>query len=374
MNNFIPVNQPLIKEREKELILECLDSGWVSSEGPFVNEFEEKFSKKVNRKYGIACSSGTAALDLAIKSLKCGPGDEVILPSFTIISCASAVYKSGAKIVLVDCDKDTWLMQPEAVENAITKNTKVIMVVHIYGLPVNLDPIIEIAKRKRIWVIEDCAEQIGGKYKGKPCGSFGDISTFSFYPNKNITTGEGGMVVTNSLELAERSRSLRNLCFKNTSRFVHDEIGWNYRMTNMQAALGIAQLERLDESVKKKIEIGNLYYNKLKELDMIQLPVNNLTYAKNIFWVYGIVLNSKLGIAENYIKKLAQNYIGSRPFFFPIHKQPVFLKKGLFQGEFHPNSENIYKYGLYLPSGLAITTEQIDIVTNKLKRLIKNNL
>tara|TARA_B100000963_G_C22535662_1_gene629660 strand:+ start:53 stop:1180 length:1128 start_codon:yes stop_codon:yes gene_type:complete len=374
MKKFIPVNEPVIKEREKQLLLDCLNSGWVSSEGPFVNEFEEKFSNKVNRKYGIACSSGTAALDIAIKALEIGPGDEVIIPSFTIISCASAVFKSGAKIILLDCDKDSWLMQPDQLEKLITAKTKAIMVVHIYGLPVNIDPIIEIAKKNRIFIIEDSAEQIGGLYKGKPCGSFGDISTFSFYPNKNVTTGEGGMVVTNNINLAERAKSLRNLCFQSEKRFVHNEIGWNYRMTNLQAALGLAQLERLDESVEKKISIGKAYYERLKDIDLIQLPLEKLDYAQNIFWVYGIVLDKRVGNAKYLMKKLADNSIGSRPFFYPIHKQPVFLNKGLFVNDFHPNAEHISEYGFYLPSGLSITINEIDIVTDTLKRLIKEKI
>ena len=374
MKKFIPVNEPVIKEREKQLLLDCLNSGWVSSEGPFVNEFEEKFSNKVNRKYGIACSSGTAALDIAIKALEIGPGDEVIIPSFTIISCASAVFKSGAKIILLDCDKDSWLMQPDQLEKLITAKTKAIMVVHIYGLPVNLDPIIEIAKKNRIFIIEDSAEQIGGLYKGKPCGSFGDISTFSFYPNKNVTTGEGGMVVTNNINLAERAKSLRNLCFQPEKRFVHNEIGWNYRMTNLQAALGLAQLERLDESVEKKISIGKAYYERLKDIDLIQLPLEKLDYAQNIFWVYGIVLDKRVGNAKYLMKKLADNSIGSRPFFYPIHKQPVFLKNGLFVNDSHPNAEHISEYGFYLPSGLSITINEIDIVTDTLKRLIKEKI
>ena len=374
MKKFIPVNEPVIKEREKQLLLDCLNSGWVSSEGPFVNEFEEKFSNKVNRKYGIACSSGTAALDIAIRALEIGPGDEVIIPTFTIISCASAVFKSGAKIILLDCDKDSWLMLPDQLEKLITSKTKAIMIVHIYGLPVNIDPIIEIAKKNHIFIIEDSAEQIGGLYKGKPCGSFGDISTFSFYPNKNVTTGEGGMVVTNNINLAERAKSLRNLCFQPEKRFVHNEIGWNYRMTNLQAALGLAQLERLDESVEKKISIGKAYYERLKDIDLIQLPLEKLDYAQNIFWVYGIVLDKRLGNAKYLMQKLADNSIGSRPFFYPIHKQPVFLNNGLFVNDFHPNAEYISEYGFYLPSGLSITVKEIDIVTDTLKRLIKEKI
>ena len=369
MNNFIPVNSPLIKEREKELVMQCLDSGWISSEGPFVSEFEDKFSKKVNRKFGIACSSGTAALDIAMAALNIGPGDEVIIPAFTIISCASAVYKTGAKIVLVDCDQYSWNVNPEEVCNAINEKTKAILLVHIYGLPVDIDPIIKVAKSKKIAIIEDAAEQIGGEYKGKPCGSFGDISTFSFYPNKHITTGEGGMIVTNEFDLSEKCKSLRNLCFKAGDRFVHDELGWNYRMTNLQAALGLAQLERLEESIEKKREIGNYYHQELKDFSLIQLPLKKLDYARNIFWVFAIVLSPKLGNAKNFMEKMRLKNIGTRPFFYPIHKQPVFKKFGYFKNDMHPNSEFIYKQGLYLPSGLNLKFEEIDIVVKVIKEL-----
>ena len=214
MNKPIPVNEPLLGEREKELLVECIETGWISSEGPFVEKFEEDLSKKVNRKFGVSCSSGTAALDLAIASLKIGPGDEVIMPTFTIISCASAVIRAGAIPVLIDADPITWNMNIKHIEASITSKTAAIMAVHIYGLPVDMDPILNIAEKFGIYVIEDAAELIGAKYKGMPCGSFGDVSTFSFYPNKHITTGEGGMIVTNDPNIKERCKSLRNLCFQ----------------------------------------------------------------------------------------------------------------------------------------------------------------
>ena len=259
MNDFIPVNEPFLGGRERELVMECLNSGWISSEGPFVSQFEETFSRRVGRQHGIACANGSAALDIAVTALQLGPGDEVILPTFTIISCAAAILRAGATPVVVDADPDTWNMVPEQVAAAISPRTAAIMMVHIYGLPVDMDPILKLAERHNLAVIEDAAELIGGTYKGKPCGSFGTISTFSFYPNKHITTGEGGMVVTNDPGLAERCRSLRNLCFQPKQRFVHEELGWNYRMTNLQAALGLAQLERLDSTIRKKFKIVSSY-------------------------------------------------------------------------------------------------------------------
>ncbi len=370
MDKFIPVNEPLIGKREKELINECLDTGWISSEGPFVEKFESSLSKKVNRKYGIACSSGTAALDLAIASLEIGPGDEVIMPAFTIISCAAAVIKSGAKPILIDSSERTWNMNVDHIEDAITSKTVAIMAVHIYGLPVDMDPLIEIAKKYGLYIIEDAAELIGAKYKNKPCGSFGHVSTFSFYPNKQITTGEGGMVFTNDLEISKRCKSLRNLCFQEDNRFVHNELGWNYRMTNLQAALGIAQLEKLDSTLKKKLKIGKLYNKYLSEFRQIELPLIETDFAKNIYWVFGILINPKVDKAKNIISKLRKLKIATRPFFYPMHKQPVLKKMGIFKKNYFPISEMLYEQGLYLPSGIKLKQEEIKIVSQKLKTII----
>ena len=370
MDKFIPVNEPLIGNREKELINECLDTGWISSEGPFVEKFENSLSKKVNRKYGIACSSGTAALDLAIASLDIGPEDEVIMPAFTIISCATAVIKSGAKPVLIDACERTWNMNVDHVEAAITSKTVAIMAVHIYGLPVDMDPLIRIAKKYGLYIIEDAAELIGAQYKGNPCGSFGDVSTFSFYPNKHITTGEGGMVFTNDLEISKKCKSLRNLCFQEDNRFVHNEFGWNYRMTNLQAAIGIAQLEKLDSTIKKKMKIGEFYNKYLAELREIELPLIETGFAKNIYWVYGILINPKIDSAKNIISKLKKLKIGTRPFFYPMHKQPVLKKMKIFKKNHFPVSEKLYEQGLYLPSGLKLTEDEIIIVSQKLKMII----
>jgi perosamine synthetase len=245
MNNFIPVNVPLLDGNEKKYLLECIETGWISSEGPFITEFEQKFAARMGRKHGIAVCNGTAAIDASIEALDIGPGDEVIMPAFTIISCISQIVRNGGKPVLVDSDITTWNMDVNQIEAKITSKTKAIMIVHIFGLPVDVDPVLEIAKRHGLKIIEDAAEMHGQTYKGRPCGSFGDVSTFSFYPNKHITTGEGGMILTDDDKLAETCRSLRNLCFQPHQRFVHERLGWNLRMTNMQAAVGLAQLERL---------------------------------------------------------------------------------------------------------------------------------
>ena len=370
MDEFIPVNEPLLGEREKELVLECIESGWISSEGPFVEKFEEYFSKKVNRKYGVSCSSGTAALDLAIAGLGIGAGDEVIMPTFTIISCASCIIKSGAKPIFIDSDEDTWNMNVDQIEASITEKTVAIMAVHIYGLPVNMDPLIEIARRHKLFVIEDAAELIGAEYKNKPCGSFGDISTFSFYPNKQITTGEGGMIVTNDLSIKEKCKSFRNLCFQKKKRFIHNELGWNYRMTNLQAALGIAQLERLDSIIKIKLRNGSLYNKYLEGINGIKVQPKETNYARNIYWVYGILIDPNIGTAENIMEKLNTLKVGTRPFFYPMHKQPVLKRMGLSRNISLPISEKLYKQGFYLPSGLKLTPQNIKEVSEKLISLI----
>lgn len=369
--DFIPVNEPLLKGNEKKYLCECIDTGWISSEGPFVNDFEQKMSASVHRKYGIAVSNGTAALEVAVRALDIGEGDEVIMPTFTIISCAMAITKVGAVPVLVDSDIHIWNMNVDEIEERITPKTKAIMIVHLYGLPVEVDNILVLAQKYNLKVIEDAAEMHGQTYKGKPCGSFGDISTFSFYPNKHITTGEGGMVVTDDEELAERCRSLRNLCFKKDARYVHDEISDNYRFTNLQAAVGLAQLERLDEFVKRKRTMGKYYTEALKDIKGIQLPIPKTGYAENIYWVYGIVLGTDIKSDNKDVQKLLlQEGIGSRTFFWCMHEQPVYQKQKMFQNESYPKAEYLARKGFYIPSGLALTQEQMEYVVGKVKKVM----
>lgn len=366
----IPVNAPLLNGNERKYLLECIDSGWISSEGPFVQEFEKKFAARVGRKHGIAVSNGTAALDAAVDALGIGPGDEVILPAFTIISCIGQIVRAGATPVLVDSDPVTWNMDVALIEARITPRTRAIMVVHIYGLPVDMDPVLDIARRYGLRIIEDAAEMHGQTYKGKHCGSFGDISTFSFYPNKHITTGEGGMVVTDDDELAETCRSLRNLCFQPQQRFVHDRLGWNLRMTNMQAALGLAQLERLDEFVLRKRRMGARYAELLAGLPGVQLPLPVSEYADNIYWIFGLVLDGASIDAKEAMRRLAEEGIGTRPFFCPMHLQPILRERGLFADECYPVAEHLYRQGFYIPSGLALTDDQIDEVAEKVWKVL----
>jgi perosamine synthetase len=368
--SFIPVNEPLLDGNEKKYLTECIDSGWISSEGPFVSRFEETMARRVGRKFGIAVCNGSAALDIAIAALKLGPGDEVILPTFTIISCAAAIVRSGANPVVVDADPLTWNMDVNQVADRITRRTRAIMVVHTYGLPVEMDPIVELAARHGLKVIEDAAEVIGQTYRSKPCGSFGDISTFSFYPNKHLTTGEGGMVLVDDPNLAERCRSLRNLCFQKT-RFMHEDLGWNFRMSNVQAALGVAQLERLEEFTERKRRMGKRYDELLRDIPDLQLPLTATSYARNIYWVYGIILNDALPLDANAaIKELSASGVGSRPFFWPMHEQPVFRRMGLFRGVQCPVAERIARRGLYLPSGLALENEQLTRICEVLRALV----
>lgn len=366
---MIPVNEPLLNGNEKKYLNECIDTGWISSEGPFIKKFEEEFASKINKKHAIAVCNGTAALEIAVEALGIKKGDEVIMPTFTIISCASAIIKAGAIPVLVDSHSDTWNMDVSQIEAKITPKTKAIMIVHIYGLPVDMNPLLELTKKYNLKLIEDAAEVHGQTYNGIPCGSFGDVSTFSFYPNKLITTGEGGMVLTDDDDIAERLRSLRNLCFTAHKRFVHEELGWNMRMTNIQAAIGVAQLERWNESIARKKAIGKLYTELLKDVKGITLPLTKTNYAENVYWVFGISIENKKITADQAMKLLAQKGIGTRPFFYPMHLQPILKRMGLYTNETYPNAENMYTYGFYVPSGLAITNEQIHTVANALKEI-----
>jgi len=320
-------------------------------------------SELCDRKHAYAVCNGSAALELAVKAIGVGPGDEVIMPTFTIISCALAVLKAGASAVYVDADPLTWNMRVEDIEPLITERTKAIMAVHIYGLTVDLDPLIEIARKYNLKVIEDAAEVIGQTYKGKPCGSFGDISTLSFYPNKHITTGEGGMVLVNDDHLGEKCKSLRNLCFGKKDRFYHEDIGWNFRMSNLQAAVGVAQLERIFLTIQKKKEIGEVYQAALSNQGNFYLPLKSTSYCDNIYWVFGIVSKDNDKDAKWWMRELAQKGIGTRPFFYPMHKQPC-LESRNFQRPTLPNAEKLATSGFYLPSGITITEGQIEKIVS----------
>jgi perosamine synthetase len=368
---MIPVNEPLLDGNEEKYLVEAIRTGWISSEGPAVRKFEDAFALWTGRKYGVAVCNGTAALEAAVLALRLPPGSEVILPSLTIISCASAIVRAGLVPVVVDSDPRTWNMNVDQIEQKISSKTKAIMAVHIYGLPVDMAAVLEVAHRHNLAVIEDAAEAIGQTCNGVACGGLGTISTVSFYPNKHVTTGEGGMILTDDEELAERCRSLRNLCFQPSRRFVHEELGFNFRMTNLQASLGLAQLERLDEFVVKKRAIGEIYNSLLSGFPNLELPLASTDYAENIYWVYGVVLKDEVPFdAEVAMKKLSKVGVGTRPFFWPMHEQPVLRRLGFCENSHCPVAERLARRGFYLPSGLALTLEQAKTVAKAMEALL----
>ncbi len=370
---FIPVNTPLITKDDVINVSKCIKSGWISSEGPDVKKFENNFARFIKKKFGCSVSSGTAALEIAVRSLNLKKNDEIIMPSFTIISNANAIIKNSLKPILVDVDKHTWNIKIDEIEKKITKRTKCLMLPHIYGLSNDMDKILKLVKKYKLYLIEDAAEVLGLKYKNKYCGSFGDISIFSFYANKHITTGEGGMLLTNNNILYKRFKSFRNLCFgSKLNRFNHFDIGWNYRYTNIQASLGLSQLKRIKEIIKKKEMIGNYYYNHLKNIKEISLQPNKLNYSKNIYWVFGLVLKKNHKISfDDLSKELNKRNIGTRPFFWPIHKQDAYKKIKSFKNLKLPNSEFISKNGLYLPSGLGLSKQEIKYVKDVMLDIFK---
>jgi len=343
-----------------------------------VDKFEQAWSRYCGRAYGVTVCNGTAALQVAVTALELEKGDEVILPAFTIISCASAVLYAGGRPVLVDADPRTWTMDVEQVASKISSRTKAIMPVHIYGHPVDLDPILALANRHGLAIIEDSAEAHGAEYfsgrnaaegRWKRCGGFGDVSCFSFYANKLITTGEGGMVVTDDRRLADRVRSLRNLCFQPERRFSHAELGFNFRMTSLQAALGLAQFDRMDQIVARKRWVGQEYTRRLRGISGVELPAEE-PWARSVYWMYGIVLSEETAMdGTRFAERLADRGVETRPFFLGMHQQPVFRRQGLFSGEQYPVSERLARQGLYLPSGTALTDEQLVYVADTVREL-----
>jgi perosamine synthetase len=366
----IPVSEPQLGDRELEYVMECVRTGWVSSSGKFINEFEESWAAYCGRRYGVAVSNGTVALQLAIAALNLQPGDEVIMPTFTIISCAQAVLAAGAVPVVIDSEPRTWCMDTTKIEARLTTRTRAIMPVHIYGHPVAMDTIMEIASRYKLNVIEDAAEAHGAEYRSRRCGSFGEMSCFSFYANKLITTGEGGMIMTDDENIAEHLRALRNLCFLPERRFFHEELGFNYRLTNMQAAMGVAQIARMEDIVRKKRWIGEQYRSRLQDIRTIQLPVEE-NWARSVYWMYGIVLSSELPInASHFAEALKARGVDTRPFFLGMHEQPVLQRRGLFCGEHYPVAEHIARNGLYLPSGIGLTEKQLTTVCDTVREVL----
>lgn len=366
MKKFIPVCEPTLRGKELEYITDAVKSGWISSAGKYITDFEEKFSQYCGVKYGVSCSNGTKAIHLALLAVGIKAGDEVILPSFTMIGSCNPIVQIGAKPVFVDSEMKTWNMDPTQIEGKITSKTKAIMVVHIYGHPVDMDAILTIARKHELIVIEDAAEAHGAEYKGRKTGSLGDIAAFSFYANKILTTGEGGMVVTNNEQWAERARKLRNHFF-GEPRFLHQETGFNYRLTNMQAAIGLAQLEKIEELLEARRKNAHLYNSLLKEIPGIVLPAEE-AWAKNVYWMYGVLVNDQFPLTMPQLREeLHKRGIETRTFFIGMHKQPAYAHLGV-QGHF-PNTEYLEKNGFYLPSSSHLTEEQIKYITTSIEEI-----
>lgn len=365
MRKFIPVNEPKILKEDILSINKILKDGWISSEGNNVKLFEKKFSKFIGHKYGITVSNGTAALEIAVQSLNLPKNSEVIIPNFTIFSNAIACLKNNLKIKPVDCNKFDWNMNLESILKNITSKTKLIIATHIYNYPLQIEKLIKICKQKKIILMEDAAENFGQVYKNKMCGSFGDISTYSFYANKQITTGEGGMITTNSKYLYEKACNLRNLSFGKVDRFNHEDLSSNNRMSNIQATLGLSQLKRIKTIVKKRHLIGEEYYKYLSVNKNIYIPIPKKNNVKNIYWVVGIlIVNTKLNFNAKYVmNKLKKKNIGTRPFFWPMHRQKVLKKMSFYNSKKFPNSDYLSKYGLYLPSSLTLTKKKIKYIS-----------
>ncbi len=366
---MIPVFTPSLGDEELRNVSEAIQTNWVSSKGKFINEFEAKFSEYCGVKYGVAVNNGTAALHLALATLGVRGGDEVIIPNFTMMATALAVYYTGAKPVFVDCQRDTGNINPSKIEEKITPKTKVILPVHIYGHPCDMDEINYIAKKYNLFVVEDAAEAHGAEYRGIKCGSLGDIGCFSFYANKLITTGEGGMLVTNNEEVYKKAKSMKDLSFGNVNRFLHEDIGFNYRMTNVQAAMGLAQMKKIDSFLRKKIENAKIYNSILKNVRGVILPPEK-DYVKNSHWMYAIRIGEDFGMSKYQLKKrLFEEGIDSRDFFIGMNEQSVFREKGLQSEEVFPVSKKWSQAGIYLPSGLNLKEQDIKYICYTLERI-----
>ena len=365
----IPVAEPCIGDEELKNVIEAVKSGWISSKGKFIEEFEREFAKYCGVKYGVATANGTVALHLALKALGIGKGDEVIVPALTFVATANAVTYCNAKPVFVDSHPEYWCINPEKIEEKITPRTKAIIPVHLYGHPCDMDQIMKIARNYNLYVIEDAAEAHGAEYKGKKVGSFGDISCFSFYGNKMITTGEGGMCLTNNEELAERMRNLRDHAMSKNRRYWHETVGFNYRMTNLQAAVGVAQLKKLDEFIEKKRQIAKWYAEELKELEekgLVELHPE-MDWAKCVYWMYSILIEDKAKVSRNELMKKLENMgIETRPFFVPMHLLPMYNSC-----EKLPIAEDLAERGLNLPSSVTLDKSKVEFITWKIKAIMR---
>lgn len=366
----VPVSSPMLDKTETEFLLSALSVGAISGlYGEYIDKFEKDFSNYSGCSYGIAVNSGTSALHLAIASLGIGDGDEVLVSSFTNMATFFVVLYQGARPVPIDIEADTWNINPAKIEDKITERTKAILVVHIYGHPVDMDPILEIADNYGLYVIEDCAEAHGALYKGKKVGSFGDCGCFSFYANKIITTGEGGMITTNDAEIARKAGSLKGLAFGANNKYMHEDIGYSYRMTNLQAAIGCAQLLKINQIVENKRRIARYYNENFKDIPGLQLPVEK-NYAKNVYWMYHIVLNKEFGFPREIVmKKLKDFGIETREAFIPYNMQEIFVSRGWVKVDECPIANNIANSGFYIPSGPTLEKNELEYVVEKIRQI-----
>lgn len=360
MKKKIPVYQPSLSGNEKRYLLDCLDSSWISSKGEYIKKFEDNFSQYIGVKHATTVVNGTLALHLALLALGIGENDEVIVPTFTYIASVNCITYTGAMPVFVDSLEDTWQMNPLEVEKKITPKTKAILVVHLYGHPCEMDSICSIAKRHNIFVVEDCAEAIGSKYQGQYVGTFGDIAAFSFFGNKTITTGEGGMVVTNDETLYDRAVHYKGQGLARYREYWHDVIGYNYRMTNMCAAIGLAQLERVDEILQKKRIIAKTYIQELKDLPLtVHSEVGNVFHS---YWMVSILVSTP-DLRDQLRAYLTDNGIETRPTFYPVHTMPMYSKNF----ERHLVAESLGWRGINLPSWPDLSDNDLDFITAKIK-------
>jgi perosamine synthetase len=363
---IIPVCEPTLRGNELKYVQQAVETNWISSAGGFIPQFEAQFAEYCGTKYGIACFNGTVALHLALATLDLQPGDEVIIPTFTMIATINAVTYCGATPVLVDNEPQYWQMDVNQVADKITPRTKAIIPVHIYGHPVDMDALNEVACRHGILVIEDAAEAHGAEYKGRRAGSLGFAAGFSFYGNKIVTTGEGGMITTNERELARLAWNLRDHAFSSERHFWHKFVGFNYRMTNLQAAVGLAQIEELDNLVAARRRNAALYTQLLRDTPGITTPPE-APWAKNVFWMYGIVVDQEAyGMNRDQLRRvLADNGVETRTFFIPMHCQPIYWHH--FSGQRYPVAEQLCRDGLYLPSASSLSQEEIRYVCDVIR-------
>ncbi len=366
----IPVSEPTLSGNEEKYVLDCLRSNWISSLGKYTQNFEKAFASFCEVKHAIAVINGTAALHVALLALGAGEDDEIIVPTLTYVATANAVTYCGARPIFADCEFDTWNLDVSQVESLITQCTKGIIAVHLFGHPVDMDPLLEIAKKHRLFVLEDAAEAHGAVYKGRKVGTMGDAATFSFYGNKIITTGEGGMITTNNDALAERIRLLKGQGMDPQRQYWHPVIGYNYRMTNIQAAIGLAQLERVEELIKRHRYNAHLYSELLKELPSLALPVER-EWANHVYWVYGILLKDSHQSRNQVMEDLAKKGIETRPFFYPVHSMPPYHRKISL-----PVAEMVSAQGIILPSSANFSKDTIHQVCQELMDLLqrRNNL